>query len=619
MEKAELTALVVKAQSGDPGAMEELLRAAHTSVSYQCRKLLRDPRDAEDMTQEVLLAVYTRLGTLKTPEAFWGWLNQTTANRCYNAMKRFRVELQFAEDEEGHSVLDSLEELDEQQVPDKALDNAETTRMIEEIVDGLPDAQRLCTLMYYYDEMSVKDIAENLGVPENTVKSRLNYARKAIRERVLDYEKKGVKLYGLSPLPFILFFLLRATNESADSAKAAAVAKQVMEAGAAAAAGAGGTAAGVAVTGGTSTTASAAVTGGSVAAAGGAAATGSAAAAGGLSAKLIAGILAGVLLVGGGAAAVVIATRNAGEPEPVVSEVLPDEDEDDEAGTVEPEPEETPPAEDELIPADRLALLSDIAYYGDPSQCRMTVNQARTYADLIETSADAPYAALIDVGEGHPVLLLARGTDLGEYIFDYSDPSYQNTLRVFHGKLEVWQYADGEAEMVAAAHHVYWKEGEGFVCHTREEDPAYFSVDAYGVEGGVLSKRPISSALVEIVSNADDGYTIDGQLAAGFENMWDAWTARWGEGERNLICLDEMSLFFDWAMGIFETGWTAIRFGDYVSTGDADEDILDTQEFSPGPDAAAVLRRCAGDQDLVNHSGRPTIRDLFTGQGPEIF
>ena len=218
MEKSELTALIVKAQSGDQGAMEEVLRAAHTPVSYQCRKLLRDPRDAEDMTQEVLLAVYTRLDTLKTPEAFWGWLNQTTANRCVNAMKRNHVELQFAEDEEGHSVLDSLEELDEQQVPDKALDNTETTRMIEEIVDSLPEAQRVCTLMYYYDEMSVKDIAAALGVPENTVKSRLNYARKAVKEKVLDYERKGVKLYGLSPLPFMLYFLLRAAEETADTA-----------------------------------------------------------------------------------------------------------------------------------------------------------------------------------------------------------------------------------------------------------------------------------------------------------------------------------------------------------------------------------------------------------------
>ena len=585
MEKAELTALVVKAQWGDRGAMEQVLRTAHTSVSYQCRKLLRDPRDAEDMTQEVLLVVYTKLGTLKTPEAFWGWLNRTTANRCYNAMQRNRVELQFAEDEEGHSVMDNLEELDEQQIPDKALDNAETTRMIEEIVDGLPDAQRLCTLMYYYDEMSVKDIAWTLGVPENTVKSRLNYARKVIKERVLDYEKKGVKLYGLSPMPFLLFFLLRAANESADGVKAAAVVRQVMEMGAAAA-GAGGTVAGTAVTGGTS------------AAAGGYAAGGTAAA-GGLSAKLIAGVLAGLLLVGGAAAAVVITTRNAEEPKPVISEVVPDED-------------ETDPVEDELIPSDRLALLSDIAYYGDPSQCRMTVNQALAYTGIIETNADAPYAALIDIGEGNPVLALARGTDYGEHIIGFPDPDDYTSVHTFNGKLEVWQYADGQAELVDTTHQVYWKEGEDLVCHTRvggtndengnifpmEAQSHYldFVEDVYRVEGGVLSETSIASARVEIDLKGDtvdfNSGTIDGQSVG--EAVWPAWKQQWNEGGRKSIIISQE--WSNWYQYWEEDGWLSMGIGYDVSRGGhVDEGTLDTQEFSTGSDTAAVLRRCAGD------------------------
>ena len=580
MEKAELTVLVARAQSGDQSAMEEVLRAAHTSVSYQCRKLLRDPRDAEDMTQEVLLVVYTKLDTLKTPEAFWGWLNQTTANRCVNAMKRSRVEFQFAEDEEGHSVLDNLEELDQQQVPDKALDNAETTRMIEEIVDGLPDAQRVCTLMYYYDEMSVKEIASSLGVSENTVKSRLNYARKAVKERVLDYEKKGVKLYGLSPLPFMLFFLLRATSESADGAAAAAAAKKVMEAGAAAAAG------------------TAAAAGGTAAAAGGSAAGGGALA-GGLSAKVIAGVLAGLLLVGGATAAVVI-TQNADEPEPVVSEVVTEAV--SESIWDIPEETATPPVEDELIPADRLALLNDIAYYGDPAQCRMTVNQARAYAEVIETRTAelvpdehgdaACYAVLGDIGEGNPVLILACGTDGGE-----EEPAGYGR-HLFHGKLEVWRYADGQAEMIATAHQMYWKAGEGFVCHTREEDPVFFSVDAYSVEGGVLSASPIASALVEVAD--DPPYGIDGQLTTGYEYVWDAWRALWGEGGQKSIRLDAgregVSLYFSWAGAYYDGGdWTILTTGPELSISGADEGWLDTQEFSPGSDAAGVLRRCAGD------------------------
>lgn len=356
MEGNELTSLIEKAQAGDQGAMEVLLQKAHTPVSYQCRKLLRDPRDAEDMTQEVLLLVYTRLSLLKNPVAFWGWLNSITINRCMNALKRTHIELQFAEDEEGHSVLDDLEELDEQQVPDKALDNTETTRMIEEIVSALPEAQRICTLMYYYDEMSVREIAEIIGVPENTVKSRLNYARKAIKERVLDYEKQGVKLYGLSPLPFLLYFLGRSAGESADAAQAGAAARQIMASvtGTASAAAAGGTSAAVGNASGEAVsavgtaaeitaneTASSAGTAAGTAAGGAASAAGTAAAhvLGGMSVKVVAGVLAGVLAVGGIVGTVALVNReDEPEPSPSVSETLPAEDE-----TASPAPSLGPP------------------------------------------------------------------------------------------------------------------------------------------------------------------------------------------------------------------------------------------------------------------------------------
>ena len=74
MEKEKVTELVAKAQAGDLEAMEKLLEQAHTSVSYQCRKMLKRPEDAEDLTQEILLTVYTKLDSLQEPAAFRGWL-----------------------------------------------------------------------------------------------------------------------------------------------------------------------------------------------------------------------------------------------------------------------------------------------------------------------------------------------------------------------------------------------------------------------------------------------------------------------------------------------------------------------------------------------------------------
>ncbi len=172
MEKEAIIELVKKSKAGDKAAVEKLLCEAHTSVSYQCRKLLKNQQDAEDVTQEVLLTMYTKLDTLKEPAAFWGWLGRITANRCMNMLSRTHVDLQLLEDEDGHSILDDIENLDQQLVPDAAFDNAETAQMIDEIVEALPEAQRMCTLLFYFDEMSVKEIANVMGTSENTVKNR---------------------------------------------------------------------------------------------------------------------------------------------------------------------------------------------------------------------------------------------------------------------------------------------------------------------------------------------------------------------------------------------------------------------------------------------------------------
>ena len=209
MTEEEFVQLVRSSQDGDQEAMSRLMEEIQPSVQYQCRKILGHEEDAEDAMQEILLLVCQKLGQLQVPAAFWGWLNQMTANHCKNVLVRSHPELQFWEDEEGNNLLDELEDPDEQAVPDRVIDNQETCRMVSELVDQLPPAQRICVVMRYYDEIPVKEIAAALEVPENTVKSRLNYARKAIKDGVLGYEDRGIKLYGLSPLPFLAYFLHR--------------------------------------------------------------------------------------------------------------------------------------------------------------------------------------------------------------------------------------------------------------------------------------------------------------------------------------------------------------------------------------------------------------------------
>ena len=341
MAMPSMSPVIRRCLSGDQQAQEELVLAAQNRVYYHCRKMLKHEEDALDATQEILISMLTRLDRLQDPEAFWGWLSAMTANHCRNVLTRGRREAQIPEDNEGNSLLDAFESLDEQTVPDKALDNDETRRMIVELVDQLPPPQRQCVLMFYYEEMSVKDIAAALETSEGTVKSRLNYARKAIKSGVDAYAAQGVKLY--SALPFLVYFLQRDAGIGGLSASAAEALARSVLAGAAGTAAAGTAAAGAA---------------GTVAPSGGAAA-GTAAASGGTASHALSGLLAHKAALGlaglaaagavaGGAALYQPEPEPAEDPAPIVEVAEPQPIPEPEPS---PEPEPTPAPEPEPAPA----------------------------------------------------------------------------------------------------------------------------------------------------------------------------------------------------------------------------------------------------------------------------
>ena len=303
MNMPNVSPVICRCLSGDTAAQEELVLAAQNRVYYHCIKMLKNEENALDATQEVLISMLTKLDGLQNPDAFWGWLSAMTANYCRNVLTRGRHEVQIPEDDEGHSLLDTFENLDDQTVPDKALDNDETRRMVVDLVDQLPPSQRQCVLMFYYEEMSVKDIAAALETSEGTIKSRLNYARKAIKAGVEQYAAQGIKLYGA--VPFLLYFLqkdalLGGLNASASQALAHTVLTGAAGTAAGITAAAGTTALGSTVSGSIgggaaaagTTTAVESAAGVSAASAGSVAAGGGAASAGGGAAHALGGILA---------------------------------------------------------------------------------------------------------------------------------------------------------------------------------------------------------------------------------------------------------------------------------------------------------------------------------------
>ena len=212
---------VPRAVQGDTAAWEELYNATCREAYFVALKVCGNSQDAEDLTQEAYLAALGRLSQLKEAEKFPSWLYMIVANKCRDYLKKKKPAL-FTELQKDDAPAPDWADDREENLPEVRLEHQETVRLVAEIIDGLPEDQKLCLLLYYRDELSVSQIAQALQVSEGTVKSRLNYGRQKVRSKVEALEKQGTKLYGLAPMA-LLTLLLRQEADAVASGAATAV------------------------------------------------------------------------------------------------------------------------------------------------------------------------------------------------------------------------------------------------------------------------------------------------------------------------------------------------------------------------------------------------------------
>ena len=236
--------------------------------------IVGDYHTTEDMLQETFLKIYNNIGSLQSPEAFYVWAGRIATNLCIRYIHKYRKEVltTASEDGEGNEefIFDTVAEDNEMFIPESVLDNKEHQRMIGEVIDSLSVEQKLAVQCFYFEEMSVKEIAALMECSEGTIKSRLNYARKSIKDSVLHIEKtQGTKLYSFGAIPVLLLLYKNMAQAAVPAAATAGV--------------------GSALAGNMASSATVGV----------ASSAGAAATAAGISGKLVAIIIAGVVATGG--------------------------------------------------------------------------------------------------------------------------------------------------------------------------------------------------------------------------------------------------------------------------------------------------------------------------------
>ena len=184
---------------------EQTYRASY----YIALKYMKQEDAAQDVLQDAYIKAFDHLDTLQDADKFPGWIARIVTTTALDELKKRKVVLfsQLQTEDEEISMEEILEDERTDTQPELAIDQKETKRLVQEMIDTLSDEQKFCVMMYYVEELSVKEIAQTLNVSENTVKSRLKYGRKNIEEKVRELEKKGTKLYSVAPFTFFLYLL----------------------------------------------------------------------------------------------------------------------------------------------------------------------------------------------------------------------------------------------------------------------------------------------------------------------------------------------------------------------------------------------------------------------------
>jgi RNA polymerase sigma-70 factor (ECF subfamily) len=168
--------LVTRAQNGERNAFSELVRIHAQGVMNVIYRMYGDVQIAEDAAQETFIQAWLHLTSYRPQTPLRNWLYRIAVNAATDMLRKQKRIL-------PHD-LEDLQLKDPQPGPEALFFQNERTALIQKAVLSLPDASRAVLVLREYEGMSYHEIADALEIPVGTVMSRLNYARKLLKEEL---------------------------------------------------------------------------------------------------------------------------------------------------------------------------------------------------------------------------------------------------------------------------------------------------------------------------------------------------------------------------------------------------------------------------------------------------
>lgn len=176
-EEAKQKEVIIQALAGEQEAFRALFDLHFDELYRTAFVLMKSPADADDAVQETFIRIFQSLSTYDINRPFRPWMHRILLNVCKDVWKRRRwriLPLEYAYDVRDQDSPDPVDEL---------LHNEELRRLAMAIRE-LSTKHRTVVVLYFLNEMRIADVAEVVGIPEGTVKSRLHHAVRSLRKRL---------------------------------------------------------------------------------------------------------------------------------------------------------------------------------------------------------------------------------------------------------------------------------------------------------------------------------------------------------------------------------------------------------------------------------------------------
>lgn len=208
----QLKKAVQDAKAKKEDAIAALIDVTKNKLYYTAFRFLKDDATAEDVLQESYIQAFQSLDSLQDESKFISWMTTIVINRCKNylATKKNTEFIDFSSldpEKENHSFEPDIQEDRLEFVPDKNFNYEQLKQGLDQVLDELPDNQRMAILLYYLNEFKVKEVADIMNVSQGTIKSLLNYGRKTIKNKIEELRKQNKSFYSVVPIPFLVWML----------------------------------------------------------------------------------------------------------------------------------------------------------------------------------------------------------------------------------------------------------------------------------------------------------------------------------------------------------------------------------------------------------------------------